>query len=78
MKNSSFAMISTIALVVAFASLIGFVDSGACVNPQVAGWSDCESAATQKLWMFWGGLAIAIASYTTYRVQIWQQRRDKK
>lgn len=78
MKNSSFAMISLLAGVVAFASLIGYIDPGACVNPQVEGWSDCKFAAGQKLYMFWGALAVAISSYTVYRVQLHQSRKQNR
>ncbi|MFM6979999.1 MAG: hypothetical protein ACKOWE_01165 [Micrococcales bacterium] len=62
-------MISTIAAVVAFGSLFGYIDPATCVNEQVEGWTSCEAAARQSLWTFWIALAIAIASYGSYRVR---------
>lgn len=69
MKNNSLAMFSTIAAVVAFASLIGYIDPGTCVNQQPDDWTNCKSAAQASLWTFWIALAVAIASYGSYRVR---------
>lgn len=69
MKNSSLAMISTIAIVVAFASITAYIDPGACVNEPSNTWTSCESVAHDKWVAFWISLSIAVASYVTYLVQ---------
>ena len=60
MKNNSMAMLALISLVVALASLIGYVDPATCPIQNSQGWATCEQAAAQHLWIFWifGGFGV--------------------
>jgi len=53
MKNNNLAMLALISLVVALASLIGFIDPATCPVQNTQGWGTCEQAAAQHVLIFW-------------------------
>lgn len=59
-KNNSWAMIATVALVGALASMIGFFNADNCVaSAQSEGWTSCAAIAEQQGFLFWGLLAVS-------------------
>ena len=62
MKNNSLAMIALIALVGAPASLIGYIDPKTCPE-QNSGFTTCQQAADQHIWLFWILAAFGVATF---------------
>ena len=60
MKNNSLAMLATIALVAALASMIGYIDPAVCDGIKSDGFVTCEQAAQQHIWGFWGFLGFGV------------------
>ena len=60
MKNNSLAMLATIALVAALASMIGYIDPAVCEGIKSDGFVTCEQAAQQHIWGFWGFLGFGV------------------
>lgn len=59
-RNNSWAMIATVALVGALASMIGFFNSKNCVvSAQAEGWTSCSAISQQQGFLFWGLLAVS-------------------
>lgn len=58
-KNNSWAMIATVALVGSLASMIGFFNSKNCVAAQAEGWTSCSAISEQQGFLFWGLLAVS-------------------
>ena len=58
-KNNSWAMIATVALVGALGSMIGFFNSKNCAAAQAEGWTSCAAIAEQQGYLFWGLLAVS-------------------
>lgn len=54
MKNNSLAMVATISLALALANLIGYIDPAVCEGRPTSEFMNCEQAATQHTWGFWG------------------------
>ena len=54
MKNNTLAMLATIALVAAFASMIGYIDPATCTVENKDAFLTCEEAANQHIYAFWG------------------------
>ncbi|MEY4367870.1 MAG: hypothetical protein RLZ28_1285 [Actinomycetota bacterium] len=71
MKNNSLAMIALIALVGAPASLIGYIDPKTC-PPQNSGFTTCQQAADQHVWLFWilaaFGVATFVGSFVSHKI----------
>jgi len=59
-KNNSLAMLATIALVAALASMIGYIDPAVCEGIKSDGFVTCEQAAQQHIWGFWGFLSFGV------------------
>ena len=64
MKNNSMAMLALISLVVALASLIGYVDPATCPVQNTQGWTTCEQTAAQHIWVFWISAGFGILTFT--------------
>jgi hypothetical protein len=62
-KNNSWAMIATVALVGALASMIGFFNSKNCVTAQTEGWTSCSAISQQQGFLFWGLLAVSVFGF---------------
>lgn len=74
-KNNSLAMIATVALVGALASLIGLFESSTCVeSTQVDGWTSCAAIAEQRNVTTAVLLAVAVLGFA---VSIVRKRRSK-
>lgn len=58
MKNNTIAMIATISLVGALASLIGYIDPATCTVEDPQAFLTCEEAAMQNSIAFWSFTAI--------------------
>jgi ABC-type multidrug transport system permease subunit len=54
MKNNSLAMLATISLVVALASIIGYIDPAVCAGLQPTAIEGCVQTAHEHIWAFWG------------------------
>ena len=72
MKNNSLAMLTTIAAVVAIASVIGFFNPETCTVQAVDGWASCEAIAAQRAI---GGAVFAAAA--VIGAVVWLIRRRK-
>ncbi|MEO0024701.1 MAG: hypothetical protein RL196_1142 [Actinomycetota bacterium] len=72
MKNNSLAMIALIALVGAPASLIGYIDPATCPE-QNSGFTTCQQAADQHIWLFWAlagfGIVTFVGSFVVRRIK---------
>ena len=69
-KNNSMAMLATVSLVGALASLIGFFDPSTCIDNQVEGWTSCKSIAEQRelgSWLLLGFSALGFGVSVTRR-----------
>jgi len=62
-KNNSWAMIATVALVGALGSMIGFFNSKNCQAVQAEGWTSCAAIAEQQSFLFWGLLAVSVFGF---------------
>jgi hypothetical protein len=62
MKNNNMAMMAVIALVGAPASLIGYIDPKTC-PPQNSGFTTCQQAADQHVWLFWTLAAFGVGTF---------------
>ena len=62
MKNNNLAMLALIALVAAPASLIGYIDPATCPI-QNGGFTTCQQAADQHLWLFWIFAAFGVMTF---------------
>jgi hypothetical protein len=63
-KNNSWAMIATVSVVAALASVIGFLNPSNCVeSAQAEGWTSCEAIAQQQGYLFWGLLALSVFGF---------------
>lgn len=62
-KNNSWAMIATVALVGALGSMIGFFNSKNCVAAQAEGWTSCSAISEQQGFLFWGLLAVSVFGF---------------
>lgn len=73
MKNNSLAMVATISLVAALASLIGYIDPTVCAASQSEGFVTCKEAAQQHIWGFWGfatfGILTLVGGYIRSRIK---------
>lgn len=59
-KNNSWAMIATVSVVAALASLIGLLNPKNCVDAvQAQGWTSCAAIVEEQRWLFWGLLALS-------------------
>jgi hypothetical protein len=59
-KNNSWAMIATVSVVAALASVIGLLNPTNCVeSAQLEGWTSCAAIADQQRFLFWGLLAVS-------------------
>jgi hypothetical protein len=59
-KNNSWAMIATVSVVAALASVIGLLNPSNCVaSAQIEGWTSCEAIAAQQSYLFWALLALS-------------------
>jgi hypothetical protein len=59
-KNNSWAMIATVSVVAALASVIGLLNPTNCVeSAQLEGWTSCAAIADQQRYLFWGLLAVS-------------------
>jgi hypothetical protein len=73
-KNNSWAMIATVSIVAALASLIGLLNPNNCVEAvQTEGWTSCEAIVNEQRWLFWGLLALSAFGFV-----ISMARRAKK
>jgi ABC-type multidrug transport system permease subunit len=52
-KNNNLAMLGTISLAVAWASLIGYIDPATCTIEGAQGVSSCREIAAQHITVFW-------------------------
>ena len=79
MKNNSLAMVATISLVAALASMIGYIDPAVCEGIKSDGFITCEQAAQQHIWGFWGfgGLGVAILVGGAIRAKLAKIRAAK-
>ena len=62
-KNNSWAMIATVALVGALGSMIGFFNSKNCVAAQAEGWTSCSAISEQQGFLFWGLLTVSVFGF---------------
>ena len=62
-KNNSWAMIATVALVGALGSMIGFFNSKNCVAAQAEGWTSCSAISEQQGFLLWGLLAVRVFGF---------------
>ena len=59
-KNNSWAMIATVSIVAALASLIGLLNPNNCVEAvQTEGWTSCAAIVAEQRWLFAGLLALS-------------------
>ena len=59
-KNNSWAMIATVCVVAAIASIIGLLNPNNCVDSvQVDGWTSCAAIAEQQGYLFLGLLVVS-------------------
>ena len=59
-KNNSWAMIATVSIVAALASVIGLLNPTNCIDSaQLEGWTSCAAIADQQRYLFWGLLAVS-------------------
>jgi len=69
MKNNSLAMLATISLVLALASLFGYIDPAVCAMPKTAGYLTCEQSAQEHILAFWGFAGFGIVTLVTGTVR---------
>ena len=71
MKNNSLAMLATISIVAALASMIGYIDPAVCEGLNSGGFVTCEQAAQQHIWAFWGfgGFGVLVLVAGTIRAR---------
>jgi hypothetical protein len=63
-KNNSWAMIATVSIVAALASVIGLLNPSNCVaSAQTEGWTSCEAIAAQQGYLFWALLALSVFGF---------------
>lgn len=63
-KNNTWAMISTVCIAAAFASVIGFLNPANCVESvQQEGWTSCAAIANEQRFMFVGLLGLSIFGF---------------
>lgn len=63
-KNNSWAMIATVCVVAALASVIGLLNPTNCVDSaQLEGWTSCTAIADQQRYLFWGLLGLAVFGF---------------
>lgn len=63
-KNNSWAMIATVCVVAALASVIGLLNPSNCVESvQVEGWTSCAAIAEQQGYLFWGLLVLSVFGF---------------
>lgn len=73
-KNNSWAMIATVSIVAALASLIGLLNPNNCVeSAQTAGWTSCEAIVAEQRWLFIGLLGLSAFGFAISLV-----RRSRK
>lgn len=77
MKNNTSAMLAVIAIALSFASLIGYIEPGACTIAPAQGLPSCEQEATERLWGFVGLFTFGVGTllFGSFRTRI-QARRS--
>jgi len=62
MKNNNLAMLGTISLAVAWASIIGYIDPATCTLQGAQGVASCREIASQHITVFWLFLAFGLVT----------------
>ena len=78
MKNNTIAMIATISLVGAIATLIGYIDPATCTVDDPQSFWTCEEAAMQNSILFWTFTAIGGGFLATALVRRLLAKRNLK
>ena len=78
MKNNTLAMLGTIALVGALASMIGYIDPATCTVEGSEAFMTCEEAAGRQMWAFWGFLGFAALTLGGGTLRYWLAKRRTK